>query len=141
VCVAFWCNLESLESFEYQGGRKRKEEGGSGRRDGSGSRRSVDLPAGSVLLNNRLKLQTEGTTVVSEIQARRRRFSTVESAGSAIEIEGIWGFVGSRKKEKQVGSCSCGRQTDRERETERQRTGAHGRAGLELNRSKLGSPS
>jgi hypothetical protein len=59
--------------------------------------------------------------VVSEIQARRRRLSTVESAGSAIEIEGIWGFVGSRKEEKQVGSCSCGRQTDRERETERQR--------------------
>ncbi len=59
--------------------------------------------------------------MVSEIQARRLRFSTFESAGSAIEIEGIWGFVGSRKEEKQVGSCSCGRQTDRERETETER--------------------
>jgi hypothetical protein len=47
VCVAFWCNLES---FEYQGRRKSKEEEGrrrirTTRRSGT-NRRSVDLPLG-----------------------------------------------------------------------------------------------
>jgi hypothetical protein len=48
VCVAFWCNLESLESFEYQGRRRRKEEEGrrrirTTRRSGT-NHRSGDLP-------------------------------------------------------------------------------------------------